>query len=145
MDNKNSDISNEIKDIFQRIIGTIDYTDKYKVSEIPESKKMLILSYIVPIIPFIKEKQNAYIKFHTNQGMNAWVWFIILALFIWVLNTGFPKWSYIINFVLVVVTVALIALIVFGIRNVLNDKAIELPVVSKLNLVTIVCDFFGIQ
>lgn len=140
--NDKEELINNLKDIGRDFIGTQDYTEKYREEERTEKKTMAVLSYILPPIPFIAEKDSKYVKFHSIQGMNLLVWFIFLMLFVWVLDTALPAWEGITDFLNIITILSYIVLVVIGVINAVNNKAKELPIVSKLNFITIVSDFF---
>ena len=142
--NKREDVTNNLKNIFVNFIGTVDYTEKYREQERNENKTMAILSYILPIIPLVAERDSSYVKFHVNQGLNLFVWYILFLLFSWVLHTGFPWWSFITTTIQLIFTIGFIVLILYGVANSINCRAREIPIVSKLNLVSIISDFLGI-
>ena len=139
---KKEDISNSLQAMFQKIIGTADRTENFKEKEREDNKWMAMLSYIIPPIPFIAERHSAYVKFHSNQGMNLMVWYILIYAFIWIIDTAFP-WEFVVSFLSGFATIILVALMAFGIVSTLHNKAKELPIVSKLNLITIISGFFG--
>lgn len=141
--NKRDSITDNLRYIFQSVVGTLDYTEKFKEQDRVDNRTMAMLSYIIPLIPFIVERNSAYVKFHSNQGMNLFVWYIIVFSFLKITSTGFPPLRDMISFLILLVTLLFISLIVFGIFNTLKDNAREIPIVSKLNLITIVSDVFG--
>ena len=141
--NKREDITENLKDIFQKVIGTIDYTDNYKELDRTENRTMAMLSYLIPPIPFIVERNSAYVRFHSNQGMNALVWYILISLFIWVVSTGFPNLASLTGSLRIIINIIYISLAAFGVMNTIKNKARELPITSRLNIVTIISDFFG--
>ncbi len=142
MPNDDKNLGDNLKDMFQKVTGTVDYTNKFKSKEREENVLMAVLSYIIPPIPFIVERHSGYVKFHSNQGMNLFVWGIIVLLFGMILGTAFPGKG-ITNFYSLLMKVLYMALAAIGIVNALQAKAKELPLVSKLNLIDIANDFFN--
>lgn len=138
---KKDDIENSLKAFFSNIIGTEDRTSDFKEREREDNKWMAMLSYIIPPIPFIAERHSKYVKFHSNQGMNLMIWYILLTAFIAVVDTALP-WTFLVSAMRWIVNLSLFALMAFGIIDTINAKARELPIVSKLNIMTIISKFF---
>ena len=73
-----------IEKIKEKIITIIssskDYTDTFSLEEIESGKALSIVSYLIPIIPFILSKKNNYIRFHTINGMNIFFTYLIFNL-----------------------------------------------------------------
>lgn len=136
-------------------------TDFSKSSHIPKAKDditqedinhgrtMALLSYIIPIIPYISEerKKNNFIKFHSTQGMNLFLIFIIytvvyniltmsikithIAQRSGIMRTITPWW---ITLPLSALGCVLAVLDIIGIVQVLNGEANELPIVKDLKI-----------
>lgn len=140
--NKKEDISNSLQGMFLKIVGTYDHTEDFKERERTDNRWMAMLSYIIPPIPFLAERHSGYVKFHSNQGMNLMVWAILIYVFIWVIDEGFT-FDFIVDFLNSVTTIILLCLMGFGIVTTLQDKAKELPIVSKLNLINLISSLFG--
>lgn len=140
--NKKEDISSNLEAMFLKIVGTYDHTEEFKERERTDNRWMAMLSYIIPPIPFIAERHSGYVKFHSNQGMNLMVWSILIYLFIWVFDEGFT-FDFIVNFLNSVTTIILVCLVGFGVVTTLQDKAKELPIVSKLNLIDLISSIIG--
>ena len=111
---KKEDIENSVKAFFQEIIGTEDKTSTFKEKERMDNKWMAMMSYIIPPIPFIAERHSGYVKFHSNQGMNMLIWYLLLLAFIMVIDAAFP-WKFIVNGLKLILNLALVALVAFGI------------------------------
>ncbi len=141
---KKEDILNNIQAAVQDFLGTEEHTANYKEKDRTDNRYMAMLSYILPPIPFIAERHSGYVKFHSNQGMNLLIWYLIMCAFIWILDVAFTFDS-IINLIRIIVNIVLVALMAFGIINTLNDKAKELPIISKVNIMTVICDLFGLN
>ena len=139
---KKEDIVEGLKHIFHTVTGTLDYTDRFKEQDRVDNRMMAMLSYVIPPIPFIAERHSEYVKFHSNQGMNLFVWWLLITAFISVVDTAFP-WEGVTDFFSLVTNILLVSLIAFGIINTLKDFARELPIVSKLNIITIIGNLFG--
>lgn len=142
MSNDDKNLNDNLKNIFQTVTGTTDYTNKFKEKEREENLLMAVISYIIPLIPFFVERHSKYVKFHSNQGMNLLVWGILALAFGMILNTAFPGKG-ITNFYSFIIKVLYVVLALFGVINALQAKAKELPLVSKLNLINIISSFFN--
>lgn len=139
---KKEDIGNSIKSFFVDVIGTEDRTSDFKELEREDNKYMAMLSYIVPPIPFLAERHSKYVKFHSNQGMNMLIWYLLVTAFIMVIESA-SSFKGIVSFLRGALNIILVALIAFGIINTLNCKAKELPLISKLNIMTIISSWFS--
>lgn len=53
----------------------VQITDK----EIKNGKTMALLSYLIPVIPYLKESKNRFVTFHAKQGMNL---FSVLVIYV---------------------------------------------------------------
>lgn len=114
---------------------------EFSVQDANANKVMAILAYIIPLIPFLAEKNSKWVRFHSIQGMNFWVIAIaiyVLLMIIGIIAAVIPFIGWLLGIVLVLiglaVSFAILALDVIGIINVIQNKAKELPVVSKIKI-----------
>ena len=142
MEQKNDGIVESIKMFFSKITGTNDYTSRYKEKEIEDNKGFAFLSDVIPFIPFIVERNSKYVCFHSNQGMNCLVWFLLMFAFSKVMEVGFNG-SPLVGTFRMIVTLIYIVLCVIGIIHVLNNRAREIPVLSKVNIISFCAGLFG--
>ena len=117
-----------------------DYTESYDKNEIESSKFMVILSYIglLCLIPYFAEKNNKFVRFHAVQGLNLFLVDLIYCTaygFLCFILAFIPVIGWLLIFVLSFVTYAFFGFRIWGIVNVCNGKAKELPVVNKLKLI----------
>lgn len=86
---------------------------------------MALLSYLGPlvIVPFLVSKDNAFVKFHTKQG----VVLFIIEIIAWLLG-GVFMWE--IWFLLNLINLCVAILSIIGIVNVLQNKEKPLPLVG---------------
>ncbi|MEI8124052.1 MAG: hypothetical protein WCG60_02685 [bacterium] len=100
-----------------------------KNHEIDHEKLWSILAYILFLIPLLAVKnRSSFLNFHINQGI------ILLGVAI-VGNFGLdflPWWLGILSFFKGLWNIAMIALLIVGIKNVLNRQLKPLPVIGKL-------------
>ena len=73
-----------IEKIKEKIITIIssskDYTDTFSLEEIESGKALSIVSYLIPIVPFILSKKNSYVHYHTANGMNILFTYLIFLI-----------------------------------------------------------------
>jgi len=99
--------------------------------EIDNDKLWSILAYIpfLFILPLIIVKnRSSFLNYHLNQG-------IILSLVVVVANFGLdllPWWLGIMFMLKWVMNLVILALLIVGIKNVLEKKTEPLPVIGKL-------------
>ncbi|MBQ8515489.1 MAG: DUF4870 domain-containing protein [Ruminococcus sp.] len=114
-----------------------DHTNEFGTQEIAEAKVVSVLAYI-PILfwlPLVTVKNN-YGKFHANQGLNLLLFGFVMsiasavigAVLGWIPLVG----GIICTLVDIVVAVAEIGLMIYGMVNTGNGKAKELPLIGGL-------------
>ena len=117
--------------------------------EINHGRTMALLSYIIPIIPYLSEekKKNKFIEFHSKQGMNLFLIFIIYTVVYNILTISIkvthtlqrgsimravtPWW---ISFPLSALGCVLAVLDIIGVIQVFNGETKELPIVKDLKI-----------
>lgn len=119
----------DFSDDLKKLADTPDTTANYAPADIAENKGMGVLCYlgILWLIPFLAKKDSPFVKFHLNQGLVL----LVLGLISWILCR--------IPFIRIIgwlASVAVFALAIIGIVNVVNGKAQELPVVGKYKLLS---------
>jgi uncharacterized membrane protein len=97
--------------------------------EIDHDKLWGILAYVLFLIPLLAVKnRSSFLNFHINQGI------ILLAVAV-VGNFGLdflPWWLGILSLFKGLWNIAMVALLIVGIKNVLNRQLKPLPVIGKL-------------
>ena len=97
--------------------------------EIDHDKLWSILAYILFLIPLLAVKnRSSFLNFHINQGI------ILLAVSV-VGNFGLdflPWWLGILSLFKGLWNIAMIALLIVGIKNVLNRQLKPLPIIGNL-------------
>lgn len=106
--------------------------------EMESGKAMAILSYIIPLIPYFAEKNNKWVRFHAVQGMNLLIVAIAVniltsVLFSMLWSISWRLWG-ILSTLSSVVNIGIAVLCVIGIVNVCQEKAKELPLISKVKI-----------
>ncbi len=140
-------MKNKIKEKFVVFMSsTKDYTDTFSLEEIESGKALSIVSYLVPLVPFILSKKNNYVRFHTLNGMNILFTYLIFLIIKRTLSYIFGTPCDLVSglkciilpislrifFALINMIFSFIVL--YGVLNVCNNKAKEIPVISKIKL-----------
>ena len=112
--------------------------------DINNGKGLALICYIIAIIPFFAEKDNDFVKYHAKQGMNL---FVVDAIYI-ILNSAlkpivqiktcttvcFYDTPWIFSFISGLISIILLIFSGIGMYNVIREKVVPLPLISKLNL-----------
>lgn len=137
-------MKDKIKEKILILLETTDHTEEFSLNEIESGKALSIVSYLIPIVPFILSKKNNYIHFHTINGMNLLFTYLIFLIIKRTLSYIFGTpcdlvsgikcmilpLSLKILFALINMIFSLIVLL--GLLNVCNNKAKELPLINKI-------------
>lgn len=132
------DIKEGTQNITEKLNETLnsvkDESEGFTEEEIKNGTLMGVLSYLLPFIPFLIEKENRFVIYHAKQGMNLFILAIICGI-LGSIGAIIPLigWLVIVTEFLVSTIFALIAL--WGIINVFNGKAKELPIVNKIQFI----------
>lgn len=140
-------MKNKIKEKFVVFMSsTKDYTDTFSLEEIESGKALSIVSYLIPLVPFILSKKNNYVRFHTLNGMNILftylIFLIIKRTLSYIFGTPCDLVSGLKCIILPIslriffafVNMIFSFIVLYGLLNVCNNKAKEIPVVSKIKL-----------
>ncbi len=141
------------KDKVQDFVNSVKDDSKFfNKKDIESGKGMVILAYILPFIPYLVEKKNKFVKYHSAQGMNLLIIVIAYSIIYSILTSiikvngscgtwfGYnignyckvtPWW---VTLPLSLIGLGFTILCVIGIINVCNGKAKELPVVNKIKI-----------
>ena len=137
-------MKNKLKEKLLILLHTEDYTENYSLEEIESGKTLSIVSYLIPIVPFILSKKNSYVHYHTANGMNILftylIFLIIKRTLSYIFGTPCDLISGIKCMILPLSLRILFALInmlfsfivLLGLLNVCNNKAKDLPLISKI-------------
>lgn len=146
-DNKNSEFITEenLSESSQLPKSDDDITQE----EINQGRTMALLSYIVPIVPYLSEqkKNNKFVKFHSTQGMNLFLILIIYTVVYNILTISIkvtqtlhrgsvalkvtPWW---ISLPLSALGCVLAVLDIIGAVQVFNGETNELPIIKDLKI-----------
>lgn len=147
------EIFNKIGDGFEKLLDTDDTSKDYTKKDIEENKGLALVSYIGPFvfIPYFCGKDSAYVKYHSKQGMNlfiVWVMYIVVYSLLSLIKVTkkctlimgqiiscdevTPWW---VTFPMGIIGFALFALSVIGIVYTVMGKAKKLPLIGKINII----------
>lgn len=135
---KNSeDTFEKIKKEGKEILNNVkDDSKKFSKKEIEDGKGMALLSYIgfLVLIPYLGEKKNKYVRFHALEGMNLFIYELILGGLLTFVNIFIPL-AFLRSLFSTIVSLICLALSIIGIINVCNDQAKELPVINQMKII----------
>lgn len=122
------------------LFNTPDHTDEYDYNEVQnDNMVVLALTYILFFLPYIFLPNSRYAKFHANQSLVLLITTIALNIVCSVVSAILclipiigPVIASIIS---ILIRGILLALFIYGIVNVFNKKAKELPIVGFLNII----------
>jgi uncharacterized membrane protein len=128
-----------------------DYSSVFDPADIEANKIASLFAYILFFIPLIVCPNSKFGRFHANQGliifiagiMNSVLQAIINGIF-WAVRWGSGSgwwWNagWFFNPFSIIpgaIGFALLAAVIYGIVNAANGKAVEIPVIGKLRLIT---------
>lgn len=137
----------KLKDKVTGFMSSIkDYTDSFSLEEIESGKALSIVSYLIPLVPFILSKKNNYVKFHTLNGMNILFTYLIFLIIKRTLSYIFgTPCDLVSGLKCIILPISLRIFFAFinmifsfiilnGVLNVCNNKAKEIPIISKIKL-----------
>lgn len=140
-----------VKETAENIVNTPDETDKFTKKDIKNNKGMAILAYIFVPIPLIFERESKFVKFHINQGFNLFVTFIVYAIVYGILSKvtlieqlcsinglEFHCGRYVVPWFVelpfLLIGLGLVIALIYGIINVINGRAKQIPIIGKFSL-----------
>lgn len=137
----------KLKDKITGFMSSIkDYTDSFSLEEIESGKALSIVSYLIPLVPFILSKKNNYVKFHTLNGMNILFTYLIFLIIKRTLSYIFGTPCDLVSGLKCIILPISLRIffafinmifsftILYGVLNVCNNKAKEIPIISKIKL-----------
>ena len=121
--------------------NTQHIVEDFTKEDMEENKVMAVLGYVFPIVPYLVEKNSKWVRFHSIQGMNLWIYGIILTVVLTIITVIFSIIPFIgviisalIGLLLFAVSIGSFALGVIGIVNVLKMQAKPLPIIDKIKI-----------
>jgi len=110
-----------------------NHTSKFSKEEIEKGRTMSIVSYlsILVLIPYFSERNNKYVVFHAKQGMNLFIYEILLYAIDNIVSGFLPA----IGFIAYIGLMFLFVLSILSIVYVINGEARELPILEKIKII----------
>lgn len=103
-----------------------DFTAQYTKEDIEENKAMSVLAYlgILLLIPMLVSpaKDSPYVRFHVNQGLLLFIGWMVSGVLSF-LCIGF------------ITSIICFVFMIMGIINVINGRAVELPLIGRYRLI----------
>ena len=137
----------KLKDKIKVFMSSIkDYTDSFSLEEIESGKALSIVSYLIPLVLLILYNKNNYVKFHTLNGMNILftylIFLIIKKTLSYIFGTPCDLVSGLKCIILPIslriffafINMLFSFIVLYGVINVCNNKAKEIPIISKIKL-----------
>lgn len=117
-----------------------DTTSKYDKKDIENGKLMSVLAYlgILCLIPYFVEKDNKFVRYHVIQGINLFFYSLIYSVALGIVSVVLvfiPFIGWMIIMLLGLISYVFLALSIWGIIYVFQDKAKELPIINKYKLI----------
>lgn len=100
--------------------------------DVTTEKGLAILSYIIPIIPYLMKPKTEFGKFHALQGLNVWILGIIYSLAINIADNFLPGF---IGAILSLGSIFFTVMYIMGIVQACQGKMEELPVIGQFKIV----------
>lgn len=129
-------------ELYNKAFDTKDSTYEMNSDDVRDNKFMAILSYLgaLVFVPFFAEKNSKFVRYHAVQGMNLFIISVIvgviaaIAVKLLSFNSSFlgGLWDLVI---ITPISLAIVALSVIGIVNVVRGHSKELPVIGKIKFV----------
>lgn len=117
-----------------------DTTSKFDKKDIENGKLMSVISYlgILCLIPYFTEKENKYVRYHAIQGLNLFLISTIYSIAYSIVScilVLMPIVGWFLLLPLGLISFGFVGLTILGIVYVLQDKAKEIPVINKIQIV----------
>ena len=127
-----------------------DHTYEFSQSDIIKNIGISVFSYlgILFIIPFISNPKSKFVRFHVNQGIILFIFYMIFNVIIMIAaitifslnchmhnNYNLAQVLYWVEVVCLILQGIVISFRILGIINVLRGKAKELPLIGKFRII----------
>lgn len=124
---------------FANIANTPDTTGAYTAAEIQGGKGMSILAYLgfLVFIPMFAEKENRFVRYHSNQGLVLFIAEAVYMVAYMILSAILLAISwrlYFLTSIIGLLSIVFLVLAIMGIVNASGGKAKELPVIGKMKI-----------
>lgn len=108
-----------------------DRTAEFDPADISSNKGMGILAYIgfLFLIPLFAAPKSNFARFHTNQGLVLFLCEIVFNVALRILSVIIPFLG-----ILNILSLAFLVVMILGIVNAANGKAIEFPIIGSIKI-----------
>lgn len=132
-----SNTQQAVNNFVDNLNNTADYSNEMDVNDIENNKIMGILAYIAILVfvPIFAAPNSKFARFHAGQGLTLFIFEVVYSLIMTLigLTVGrIPVAGPIIVALLGLIGLAFLILAIFGIVNVVNGKAKELPIIGGI-------------
>lgn len=137
-------MKDKLKEKILILLNTEDHTKDYSLEEIESGKTLSIVSYLIPLVPFILSKKNSYVHYNTANGMNILFTYLIFLIIKRTLSYIFGTPCDLISgikcmilpltlrIIFALINMLFSFIVLLGLLNVCNNKAKDLPLISKI-------------
>lgn len=134
---KTKSITKDLTEKTEEILKDIkDSSSKFDKKDIEENKAMACLAYVLAPIPYFLDKKSKWVRYHSIQGMNLLIIFLILSILLSLINTLLlGPFAFLKTVIRTTLNVFGAIYAITGIINVCNGEAKELPVINKFKLI----------
>lgn len=129
-----------VKEQFDNITDTEDYTSHCDEQDISDNKILSLFAYlgIFILVPLFAGKDSKFAKFHVAQGVNliiAEVAYSVITAIVTFAFSWVPFVAGLFEFLVGILGILLTVLAIIGIINAVTGKAKELPIIGKWKIV----------
>ncbi|QZY53716.1 hypothetical protein [Crassaminicella profunda] len=93
------------------------------------NKWICVLAYIIFFIPMVVDGNNEEYKFHTNQGINLFIFAVAISI----IGSFVPVIGWFI--ILPIGEIFCLVLAIMGMVNAYNERMKEIPIIGKYRLI----------
>jgi uncharacterized membrane protein len=128
------------QNFFDKLMDTPDTTKDYDPKDMEENKVMALLSYIgvLFLVPLLAAPNSKFSRYHANQGIILFIGeaagSIVLSILSFIMAFISGILAGIVSFIIFLFGIVCLAFAIFGIMNVVNGKAKELPFIGKIRI-----------
>ncbi|MBR0599063.1 hypothetical protein [Sinanaerobacter chloroacetimidivorans] len=111
----------------------------FDTDDIQQNKTMAGLAYLLFFLPLVVCKDSKFGRFHANQGLLLLILsvggYMVLSIFTTILATITWRLFGVVSLLYGLFSLAILALLIFGLVNGLNGKVRELPVIGRFRII----------
>ena len=138
---KVEEAAQKIEDAVTEFQNTADHTAEFSSADIQSGLGLSVLAYlsILVLFPIFLGKKSPFVRFHANQGLLLFIgevaYQIVTRTLVLLLSLCMPHIAVlIVDKLFLLVSMLFVVFAVWGIVNVVNGKAKELPLIGKIRL-----------